>query len=708
MSKFQYDYLGRYKLVERIGQGGMAEVYRAYDPEIDREVAIKVLRNYEDYESNEGEDLAARFKREIAVMSALKHPNILRAYDSGQHEEVVYLVMSFFGGGSLEKRLARGARFSLDQTNSLVQQISLGLGFAHSQGVVHRDIKPANVLIHHIDGHLVLSDFGIAKALGGTTHLTGTGVGLGTPTYMSPEQMRGDAYPTSDIYSMGIMAFRCIAGKTPFTGQNYVEIAYKHTYEQVPLLKDYGFEDYGELDEFFQKSMAKKPDDRYQSVGDFAQAFSDASQLVLTKQGQRLQYYSFPPKTDTNTSGNSGIGTNRPTPTPSPSQLDNIYSHPQFGSFSNSTNSATGGEPSFTKTSELADQSATFYQEAVGHTKAETANLPALSSTGSASTNTGAVTNVLETTGQQAVGSQPKKRGWLVIILPTLAVILVAVVMIMLISVSGNNSTQATATAVANAQQLQAQIVEKNNVNATLTSGAVQLQSGLTATASNVATATQGAQVAATATSAANDAATVTEITNQTAIVLSFQQTATANAPTPTPTPAPITIFGDTSAGGANANDEPQNATNQFTTGATVYLALNFANAQPNEILSVKVINTANNTTVWTDSKAFGKSSGFITFNHSGLPAGAYQATFQARNQNQGQPINFTIVQPPTATPVPVVVTTQAPVYTTKQVVYTTAPVVHTTQPPVVTTTQPPVITTVKPSKPTPTPGGDL
>ncbi|HEV8216068.1 MAG TPA: serine/threonine-protein kinase, partial [Gemmatimonadaceae bacterium] len=206
---------GRYRLEREIGRGGMATVWLATDTKLNRDVAIKVLLG----------DLAfamgpERFKREIDVVSRLSHPYILPIDDYGEYEGQLYYVMPFIAGETIHKRLEREKQLPVQDAIKIAHQVAMALDFAHQQGIVHRDIKPENILLQN--GEALVADFGIARAItdGGGAKLTSTGVTLGTPTYMSPEQAMADPSldGRSDIYSLGCVLYEMLAGQPPFTG----------------------------------------------------------------------------------------------------------------------------------------------------------------------------------------------------------------------------------------------------------------------------------------------------------------------------------------------------------------------------------------------------------------------------------------------------------------------------------------------------------
>ncbi len=245
----------------------MATVYLATDVKHDRKVAIKVL--HEDLSATIG---AERFEREIKLAAKLQHPNILGLYDSGQTDGLLYYVMPFVEGEALRDRLDREGQLPIEDAIQLILEVADALGYAHKQGIVHRDIKPENILISN--GHALVADFGIARAVeeGGAAKLTQTGMAVGTPVYMSPEQGAGEKVgPASDIYSLGCMLYEMLAGEPPFTGKNAVQIMARHAMEQVPSIRIIRQSVPDEVEEAIFAALEKAPVDRPATCGDFAE-----------------------------------------------------------------------------------------------------------------------------------------------------------------------------------------------------------------------------------------------------------------------------------------------------------------------------------------------------------------------------------------------------------------------------------------------------
>ncbi|TMD65721.1 MAG: serine/threonine protein kinase [Chloroflexi bacterium] len=272
--------LGQFRIVERIGAGGMATVFKAYQPNLDRYVAIKVLPAYHARDPV----FVKRFVQEARAVAKLVHPNILQIHDFGEQENITYIVMEYVDGGTLKDRLNVKRALPVPEAVDYMIQAAEGLNCAHNHGIVHRDVKPANMLLRK-DGYLLLSDFGIAKILEGTTNLTRVGTGIGTPQYMSPEQGTGQPVDRrSDIYSLGIVLFHCLTGRVPFTAENPLTITVKHLNEPLPLemLRVAGVPT--PIEQVVARMAAKAPQDRYQTTDELITALTSAltaSQLSM-------------------------------------------------------------------------------------------------------------------------------------------------------------------------------------------------------------------------------------------------------------------------------------------------------------------------------------------------------------------------------------------------------------------------------------------
>ncbi len=214
--------LGRYQILEQIGRGGMATVFRAYDPELDRHVAVKVLPSFQ----AEDPTFVERFRQEAQSIARLNHPNIIQVYDFGEDKGFTFIVMEYVTGGTLARHVTHA--LALEEVLEWVSPIAQALEYAHSQSIVHRDIKPANVLVDE-NGKPKLSDFGLARMLEGGADLTGKGTILGTPAYMAPEQALGrPADQKLDLYSLSVIVYEMLVGQVPFRGDTPSETLMSH------------------------------------------------------------------------------------------------------------------------------------------------------------------------------------------------------------------------------------------------------------------------------------------------------------------------------------------------------------------------------------------------------------------------------------------------------------------------------------------------
>jgi eukaryotic-like serine/threonine-protein kinase len=284
--------IGRYHIIERLGEGGMAVVYKAFDTRLETNVAIKFIRSEKLVAENVDKTLK-RFKIEAQKMAQLTQPNIVPVTDFGEYEEMPYLVMRYMPGGNLKQKM--GKPMPYQEAAHLLVPIAGALEFAHRQNIIHRDVKPANILLT-LSGEPMLTDFGIAKILSNDeeTHdsLTATGVGIGTPEYMSPEQGKGQKIDQrSDVYALGIVFYELVTGRKPFMADTPLAVVIKQVTEPLPRPRKY-VPDLPELVErIIFKALAKNPDDRYQSMGEFADAMEKLSfyqkTIELETQGRK-------------------------------------------------------------------------------------------------------------------------------------------------------------------------------------------------------------------------------------------------------------------------------------------------------------------------------------------------------------------------------------------------------------------------------------
>ena len=249
-----------YEIVKELGRGGMAIVFRAREKQLDREVAVKVLPFSLAFDG----EFVERFQREARTAARLEHSSIIPIYRVGRSGRVIYFVMKFLRGSSLSEVIAQKGALPLNELKKMLKETASALGYAHKNGIVHRDIKPDNIMFDE-SGHSVVTDFGIAKA-GTGTRLTGTGMAIGTPHYMSPEQARAQKLDgRSDIYSLGVVAYQSLTGNVPFDGEDAFSIGYKHITEPLPTPPLRSAE-HRQVFEVIRKMMAKAPEDRFQSA----------------------------------------------------------------------------------------------------------------------------------------------------------------------------------------------------------------------------------------------------------------------------------------------------------------------------------------------------------------------------------------------------------------------------------------------------------
>jgi len=272
LTAFRSELASRYRLERELGQGGMATVYLARDLEHDSLVAVKVLNA--ELAASLG---AERFLREIEVGRRLQHPNIIGVLDSGSADGRLFYTMPFIEGASLRDRLDREKQLAIDESIDLARQIADALDYAHAQGVIHRDIKPENILLSN--GRALVADFGIARAVtiaGGMT-LTKTGMAIGTPMYMSPEQSMGtkDITAESDIYSLACVIYELLAGQPPFTAPTALALIARHSLDSVPSLKIVRSTVPDAVEDAIMRALAKVPADRFRKASDFAAALTD-------------------------------------------------------------------------------------------------------------------------------------------------------------------------------------------------------------------------------------------------------------------------------------------------------------------------------------------------------------------------------------------------------------------------------------------------
>lgn len=266
---------GVYEIVAPLGEGGMGAVYKAYQPAMERFVAVKVLSRTL-AESNE---FTSRFQREAILLAQLQHPHILPVFDYGQKDGYSYIVMPFLQNGTLAE-LLHARRRTLSEIHQIMTQIGGALGYAHARGMIHRDVKPSNVLIDE-QGNCLLTDFGLARMIQASSDsLTSAGAIMGTPAYMSPEQGKGDSVDgRSDLYSLGVIFYEMLTGQVPYQDNFPMMVVIKHIRDPLPSARALAPELNDAIERVVNKSLAKEPNERYQTAEDFVQAVKKAIQV---------------------------------------------------------------------------------------------------------------------------------------------------------------------------------------------------------------------------------------------------------------------------------------------------------------------------------------------------------------------------------------------------------------------------------------------
>lgn len=276
--------LGRYEILEELGRGGCGVVYKAIDPGIGRTVAIKTIRNDNDAD---GTELRERFRREARSAGILSHPNIVTIHEFNDSGDVMYIAMEFIDGQTLHQRMRNGA-LPLDFTLMVMRSAAEALDFAHAHNIVHRDVKPANFLINK-HGHVKIADFGIAKLLDGDAGLTSTGMVVGTARYMSPEQIAAkEVTGRSDQFSLGVIAYEMLTGKSPFQGNSWASIMHNIVSAEPACLTEFRQELDTTTTDVLRKALAKDPANRYATCKEFA---AELERTILGNTVQRKAYW---------------------------------------------------------------------------------------------------------------------------------------------------------------------------------------------------------------------------------------------------------------------------------------------------------------------------------------------------------------------------------------------------------------------------------
>jgi ligand-binding sensor domain-containing protein/tRNA A-37 threonylcarbamoyl transferase component Bud32 len=283
--------LGPYRLLEQVGGGGMATVYKAYHAAMDRYVAIKVLPRHLARDPS----FRARFEREARTIARLEHRYILPVYDAAEDDGIPYLVMRYTDSGDLGSLIVRG-QLTIRRTVQLTEQVAEALDYAHRQGVVHRDVKPANVLISR-EGDALLADFGIAKIYADTLQLTGEGSMVGTPAYMAPEQLQGkDVDARTDIYALGVVLYQALTGECPFVAETPLAVALMHIHNPLRPPRQINHAIPEALERIILRAMAKSAADRFQSAGEMAETLRQAGVELNAAQAAAAAPAASPPR----------------------------------------------------------------------------------------------------------------------------------------------------------------------------------------------------------------------------------------------------------------------------------------------------------------------------------------------------------------------------------------------------------------------------
>jgi serine/threonine protein kinase len=302
--------LGPYRIINQVGQGGMATVYKAYQPSMDRNVAIKVLPG----QLASSTEFRQRFQQEARIIAKLEHPHILPVFDYGESDGVTYFVMRYLDAGTLSEKMVKGRPLPLGEIDHLFTQLAEALSYAHGFGIIHRDLKPSNALIDS-HGNVFLTDFGIAKLLeSASPRLTQTDAIMGTPAYISPEQARADKVDQrSDIYSLGIILYEMVTGRVPFVAETPLAVILKHVSDSLPPPSSIKSDVPEAIEKVVLKSLAKHPGDRFATVAEFLAAWKDALEEARSAP-RRTAAVSAPPEPPMDTPASSSYRTPAPGP----------------------------------------------------------------------------------------------------------------------------------------------------------------------------------------------------------------------------------------------------------------------------------------------------------------------------------------------------------------------------------------------------------
>jgi serine/threonine protein kinase len=273
------DQIGRYKIVAKIGQGGTSHVYKGFDATLNRHVAVKTISA----DMADDPTLQKRFRREAESAARLNHPHIITIYDFGQEQDKLYMAMELLEGVDLKQAIAQGRLRTLEEKLEIMSQICEGLAYAHAHDIVHRDLKPANLYLLP-DGQVKIMDFGLARMSG--SDMTRTGLVMGTPHYMSPEQVRGEHVDfRSDVFALGCVFYEILTGKKPFDADSIHSVLYKVMQEEPKPVRELAPDMPPVLQQILDKAMAKRPEQRFQSAVEFGQFLERAQEAIASGRG---------------------------------------------------------------------------------------------------------------------------------------------------------------------------------------------------------------------------------------------------------------------------------------------------------------------------------------------------------------------------------------------------------------------------------------
>ncbi len=642
---------GRYRMVKKVGQGGFAQVFLATDQLLKRQVAVKVLNS--DLLS-EDESFLGRFEREAQSIAGLDHSNILGVYDYGQAEDTAYLVMPYVEGGTLHHKLRREKKLSFEVASQYLQQAAAALDYAHRRNIVHRDIKPQNMLLRSEDDRLLLADFGIAKVLGSASTHSNTAV-MGTISYMAPEQLNGNVVTVTDIYALGCVLFLMLTGQLPYSGTTE-QVITGHMLRPIPSITERIQGNLPpKLQDVIERALAKRPEDRFQTAGEFARAFSavvaSTPTIVQPPSDNDATQISVPMSFKTNPTPPAFDSLDRPTEAMTPSQPrlpeqtylsgGQINSIPAVstGPFNQTAPANKAQPPALDKTlapnmpAQSQSQAHSHFEQTVA---TQTPPHPISSS-------------VAPFVGSEA--SPKKSRVPLFAAIGGLVLVgLIALVAILLLSGGKKDDLRLATPGLAAVSATAApSTVAVTNIPDTVKTAVVVVTTEATATTVPTSTSAPTATTAPTATAGPN-----------------------------------MAVFASGASRKGEGDDVDKQAATEFTPGEDVFAFVIYGNGRP-QLDSVDTVLVANGNAQPSKTYKVEKDAGILVMPLGKLEAGSYKVELRYNgNLLPGLP-EFKVVAPTT-------VATQAPVVTTY------APPVQTTSAP------PPPRTTVPPVPPTPVP----